>query len=104
KADPRWIRIGERLSQIANRTRIPSMTRVCTPWLLAISVLAQAPDAPTPTIKPSQHGSVTQQVAATKMTVEYNRPVARGRDLFGALVPYDRVWCPGADDCTTLTV
>lgn len=60
--------------------------------------------AQTPAVKPSQHGTVTQVVAATTITVDYNRPVARGRDLFGALVPYDRVWCPGADDCTTLTV
>lgn len=58
----------------------------------------------TPAIKPSQHGTVTQLVAMTTISVDYNRPVARGRDLFGALVPYDRVWCPGADDCTTLTV
>jgi len=54
-------------------------------------------------VKLSQHGSVSQNVAATTITVDYNRPVARGRELFGALVPYDRVWCPGADDCTTLT-
>src|SRR3982750_1321685 len=67
--------------------------------LFFVMLLAQ-----TPTIKASQHGTVTQHVAATVLTVEYNRPVARGRDLFGALVPYDRVWCPGADDCTTLTV
>ena len=57
-----------------------------------------------PAVKPSQHGTVTQQVAATTITVDYNRPVARGRELFGALVPYDKVWCPGADDCTTLEV
>jgi hypothetical protein len=57
-----------------------------------------------PAIKPSQHGTVTQQVADTTITLDYDRPVARGRDLFGALVPYDRVWCPGANDCTTLTV
>jgi hypothetical protein len=56
---------------------------------------AQAP-------KPSQHGSVSQQVAGTTITIEYNRPVARGRTLFGALVPYGRVWCPGADNCTTI--
>src|SRR3954465_3064042 len=67
--------------------------------LFLVMLLAQAP-----TIKASQHGTVTQHVAATVLTVEYNRPVARGRDLFGALVPYDRVWCPGANDCTTLTV
>ena len=57
-----------------------------------------------PTIKPSQHGTVTQSIAATTITVDYNRPVARGRELFGALVPYDKVWCPGADDCTTLAI
>ena len=55
-------------------------------------------------VKPSQHGTVTQQVADTTITIEYDRPVARGRELFGSLVPYDRVWCPGANDCTTLTV
>src|SRR5256885_6329885 len=53
-------------------------------------------------IKPSQHGSVTQEVAGTSLSIDYDRPVARGRDLFGALVPYDRVWCPGANECTTL--
>src|SRR6476620_6215105 len=56
---------------------------------------AQAP-------RPSQHGSVSQQVANTTITVDYNRPVARGRSLFGSLVPYGRVWCPGADYCTTI--
>jgi hypothetical protein len=55
-------------------------------------------------VKASQHGSVTQTVAGTTLTIEYNRPVARDRELFGALVPYGRVWCPGADECTTLTV
>jgi hypothetical protein len=65
--------------------------------------LAQQPAQPT-AVKPSQHGTVTQQVAGTTITVDYNRPVARGRELFGALVPYGRVWCPGADDCTTLTI
>jgi hypothetical protein len=55
-------------------------------------------------VKPSQHGTVSQQVAGTTLSIEYDRPVARGRDLFGALVPYGRVWCPGANECTTLTV
>jgi hypothetical protein len=52
--------------------------------------------------RPSQHGSVTQKIADTTITVDYNRPVARGRALFGALVPWGRVWCPGADTCTTV--
>ncbi len=48
----------------------------------------------------SQRGSVTQHVALTTITVTYGRPVARGRALFGALVPWDSVWHPGADSAT----
>jgi len=57
-----------------------------------------------PKIKPSQHGSLSQHIADTTITVEYNRPVARGRELFGKLVPYGRIWCPCADDATTIEV
>ena len=66
--------------------------------------LITAPSAqePAPKVKPSQHGTVSQRIADTTITVDYNRPVARGRELFGKLVPYGRVWCPGADDCTTM--
>jgi hypothetical protein len=55
-----------------------------------------------PKIKPSQHGSVSQRIADTTITLEYNRPVARGRELFGTLVPYGKTWCPCADDATTI--
>lgn len=63
-------------------------------------------------IKPSQHAEVRQRVGrplrreglGTLVTVVYNRPVARGRDLFGKLVPWGRIWCPCADAATTLRV
>ena len=55
-------------------------------------------------VRPSQRGSVTQRIADTIITVDYSRPVARGRELFGKLVPWGRVWCPGADDATTIDV
>jgi hypothetical protein len=51
----------------------------------------------------SQRGSVIQMVAYTKISVAYGRPVARGRALFGALVPWDSVWHPGADSATRIT-
>ena len=50
----------------------------------------------------SQRGSVTQSVAYTNFSIIYGRPVARGRALFGALVPWDSVWHPGADSATLL--
>ena len=51
----------------------------------------------------SQRGTITQNVAFTEISVSYGRPVARGRELFGALVPWDSVWHPGADSATRVT-
>lgn len=51
----------------------------------------------------SQRGSVSQHVAHTTISVEYGRPIARGRALFGQLVPWDSVWHPGADSATRIT-
>jgi hypothetical protein len=72
--------------------------------LLAAVWLAFFPSRPSAQIPRSQHGSVSQQIAGTKVTIEYNRPVARGRALFGALVPWEKIWNPGADDGTTIAV
>ena len=53
----------------------------------------------------SQHGSITQRVGTTDIGISYNRPVARGRELFGAggIVRMGRVWHPGADSATTIS-
>ena len=51
----------------------------------------------------SQAGAVAQRVANTEITITYSRPVARGRELFGALVPYEQVWNPGADRATAIS-
>jgi hypothetical protein len=51
----------------------------------------------------SQLGSVSQLVAGTRVEVTYRRPVARGRELFGALVPFGRVWTPSADTVAKVT-
>jgi len=51
---------------------------------------------------PSQRGTVTQNVAFTEISVAYGRPVARGRELFGKLVPWDAIWHPGADSATRI--
>lgn len=52
----------------------------------------------------SQRGSVMQNVAHTEIAITYGRPVARGRVLFGELVPWDSVWHPGADSATVVTL
>ena len=48
----------------------------------------------------SQHGTVSQEVNTTRITLEYDRPVLRGRSVFGDILDYDVVWTPGANRTT----
>lgn len=50
----------------------------------------------------SQRATLSQNIAFTRIDIEYGRPVARGRELFGKLVPWDSVWHPGADSATRI--
>ena len=42
-------------------------------------------------------------VDGSEMFIEYGRPYTRGRQIFGSLIRYDEVWCPGADEATYLS-
>lgn len=55
-------------------------------------------------VRKSQAAAVAQRIANTEIVVTYSRPAARGRELFGALVPYDAVWNPGADQATAVAI
>src|SRR5881296_2109531 len=54
------------------------------------------------TARISPHEQTSAVVDGANVTITYGRPSMRGRAIFGALVPYGRVWCPGADEATTL--
>jgi hypothetical protein len=54
--------------------------------------------------KKSQVATVTQQVANANIEILYRRPVARGRALFGALVPWGKIWTPSADSAARITI
>jgi hypothetical protein len=71
--------------------------------LCIAGALAFAPPAGAQAFPFSQRGSVGQTLAFTDITITYSRPVARGRVLFGGLVPWNRVWHPGADSATLIT-
>jgi hypothetical protein len=64
---------------------------------LAHSAMSQTP-------RRSQRGAVVQMIGTTRVEVTYTRPVARGRALFGKLVPWGRVWNPGADSATAISL
>ncbi|MBV6643046.1 MAG: DUF2911 domain-containing protein [Cyclobacteriaceae bacterium] len=52
----------------------------------------------------SPRGSITQWVGNTYVTIGYERPAARGREIFGNLVPYGELWRTGAGYCTQISV
>jgi len=51
----------------------------------------------------SPHETTQGTVDGAALSITYGRPSMRGRKIFGGLVPFDRVWCPGADECTRLS-
>ena len=52
----------------------------------------------------SQLAIVSQWVGGTRIDITYRRPVARGRELFGALVPWGHIWTPSADSAARITL
>ncbi len=53
------------------------------------------------TKKASPEDTVIFNRGDLKIEVFYNRPSAKGREIFGDLVPYDETWRTGANEATT---
>ena len=51
----------------------------------------------------SQHAVVTQRIGITDITVNYHRPLANGRQIWGKVVPYGQVWRAGANENTIIS-
>ncbi len=50
----------------------------------------------------SQRAAVMQRVGMTDITINYNRPLVKGRKIWGGLVPMGKVWRAGANENTTI--
>jgi hypothetical protein len=76
-----------------------------TLWLLALTLVA-APVAAQPIDLPrlSPGAKVSQMVGLTEITVDYSSPAAKGRAIFGGLVPWGKLWRTGANQATKLIV
>ncbi len=73
-------------------------------YLFACSLfigIAAAAQVKTP--QPSPFAKVEQMVGLTKVTLEYSRPSAKDRIVFGNLVPWDKLWRTGANANTKIT-
>ncbi len=50
----------------------------------------------------SQHAVLTQRIGITDITINYHRPLVKGRTIWGKVVPYGQVWRTGANENTTI--
>ena len=87
----------------ANYLRSPYNTvQMRNSLLLAAALLAsvsiQAQELPVP----SPRSTVTQRVGLTDVTIDYSRPSAKERTIYGELVPYGKMWRTGANKNTTI--
>ena len=54
-----------------------------------------------PTLSP--RSIIEQEVGLTRVNLNYARPSAKGRKIFGGLVPFGEIWRTGANSATRLT-
>ncbi|HEX2490614.1 MAG TPA: alpha/beta fold hydrolase, partial [Blastocatellia bacterium] len=53
--------------------------------------------------RPSPRGEVGEQIGALKVSITYGRPQVNKRQIWGQLVPYNRLWRAGANEATYIT-
>lgn len=69
--------------------------------LILLAVFVGMPYARKQTKKHSPERTAVYQENGMDMAVAYNSPSKKGREIFGGLVPYDKVWRTGANEPTT---
>ncbi len=81
---------------------IKNVTRTLFICLFLVSSIAATAQIDLPA--PSPLGSVTQKVGFSDVTFSYSRPSAKGRKVFGDVVPFDKLWRTGANAATKVTI
>jgi Protein of unknown function (DUF2911) len=72
-------------------------------FALAMIIANYAIEAQVKTPAPSPKATVNQTIGLTDVTVEYSRPSAKGRVIFGDLVPFGKLWRTGANQNSMIT-
>ncbi|WP_196891721.1 DUF2911 domain-containing protein [Aureivirga marina] len=77
------------------------LRKIATVFLFAAALTTAEAQITTP--QPSPKSSFEQIVGISEITVDYSRPATRGRQIFGNLVPYGKIWRTGANSSTKVT-
>jgi Protein of unknown function (DUF2911) len=70
---------------------------------LALMIASLTIEAQVKTPAPSPKSTLTEVVGLTDVVVDYSRPSAKGRVIFGDLVPFGELWRTGANANTTIS-
>jgi hypothetical protein len=89
---------GARTTYLVEARRVPDV-----PDIAALAKQWESAEAKTGPLSLSVRDTVRATVGAASFTVDYSRPLARGRTLLGGIVPYDVVWRTGANAATQFT-
>jgi len=91
-------------SSMARSGRFPSFTLASLIGAGALAVCApRTAHAELELPRPSPFAKVSQDVGLTQITVDYSSPAVKGRKIWGALVPFDKMWRTGANRATKIT-
>lgn len=77
------------------------MKKIISSLLLTGAIALGSAQVKTP--QPSPAATVKQTIGLSEVTVDYSRPSANSRKVFGNLVPMNQVWRTGANGSTDIT-
>ncbi len=85
------------------RTTLPAIFKFAAAAMLfaAFTLTAQAQSKGERTSPPKK---TSAEVMGHEVTIAYASPAKRDREIFGALVPYGKVWRTGANEATVITL
>jgi len=70
---------------------------------IAITASSLTVNAQLKTPAPSPLQTIKQNFALSEVSIEYSRPSAKGRVVFGDVVPFGKIWRTGANSSTKIT-
>lgn len=68
-------------------------------WLFSLPSLHAQANLP----QKSAKASVSYRLGLTDINIQYSAPAVRGRQIWGGIVPYDKVWRAGANNATNIS-
>ncbi|HRG52961.1 MAG TPA: DUF2911 domain-containing protein [Bacteroidia bacterium] len=83
--------------------KISPLKSALAAMLLLLTVAGNAQEDKSKRVSPPLEATATTD-AGVKITINYSAPNVKGREIWGTLVEFDKVWRTGANEATTFEV